>query len=255
MIIARLVGYAVAAASLVLNYFVFYYVAKFFGSTIPEFIAGAMTMALFFHELAHLLAYEALGIPSLMVFLVVLGGAAPMPFKSALDKARELNWEKESTVTLAGVVGNFLFIGGAYMLWFIGYGSWDYFLRITNLNALLIMWNLFPLWKFDGGQFTRKLFDSISESRDTRYEMAITLVFGAVSLILLILTGNVDPFNLIFLFWGLHYRANHDDPDGCYDERAIPEHRQKYWAAFYLIMLSAGVVMVALTPSWLANPK
>ncbi|MDD5032347.1 MAG: hypothetical protein PHR36_04915 [Patescibacteria group bacterium] len=254
MLKKRLIGYAVAIVSLVLNYFVFFYLAKFFGSTIPEFIALALTVALFTHELCHMIAYELMGIPSLMVFLVIIGGAGPIPDDRILEKVKRLGWEPESAVILAGVCGNFLVIIGTYLLWFLGYATWDTFLRIMNLNAVLILWNLFPIGKFDGGQFAKRLFDSISENRDTKYEVAIMAFFVVTLMAVLFISGKYDPLNLIFMAWGLHYWANHDDPSACYDSRAIPESRQKYWATFYLLMISMSAIMVAISPQWLKNP-
>lgn len=249
----RLAWYVVAIATIVLNYWAFYGIASLFGSKIPHFIAISLTVSMFVHELGHLIVMEANGVPSMMVFLVLLGGAGPLPRGRERDK--NLNWGNQAAIMLAGVAGNLAIILAVGLFWSLGYVSADTCLRTWNLNAILIMWNLFPLWKLDGGHFTQLLFDSIDENRDTKYEMGLSAAFFAILIMVLVICGKFNLFNFWLFFWGLHYKANHDDRPGSQNIKKIPLQSQKWWAILYLVMIGIGVVILSSTPVWLANPK
>lgn len=251
MIKKRLICFAITLVTLVANYWVFYGIAYLLGAKSPHFIAGALTSAMFIHELFHFLFFEINGIPSLMIFLVVIGGVSPIPGFG--PKFSKLSWERQSMIILAGVLGNFVMMVIAYFLEAKGFISHIEFLKLLNLNGVLVMWNLFAFGKFDGGLFTKILFDSISENRDTKYEMGLTAAFLLIIIGLLIITGKYSLFNIALFFWGIHWQANHDDPYGSRNKKAIPVSHQKWWAIVYLIMIAAGAVITILTPTWLFN--
>lgn len=253
MIARRFGGYLIAITTAALNYAVFYFVAKLLGSTIPHFIAGALLSAIVVHEIGHLLAFEANGIPAKMFFAVLIGGAAP--FKGYESKFKQLSWSRQAGIMLAGVTGNFVVMLGAFLIYKFGYLTCNELLRVMSLNAILIFWNLVPVWIFDGGRFAKILFNSIDEKRDKRFVLVITVFFFVTVLMLCFFSDKFLIVNACLLFWGLHYQSKHDDPAGSYSQKAISRSHQKWWATLYVIMLIAAAVIEALTPVWLLNPK
>ncbi|PIU42610.1 MAG: hypothetical protein COS98_02040 [Parcubacteria group bacterium CG07_land_8_20_14_0_80_35_11] len=244
----RWIGYTIATATAVMTYFVFYYIASLFGATNPQFIAIALTVAMIVHEIMHLIAIEANGIPAQMFFLVIIGGA--MPLLGQESKYKKLSWERQAIIALAGVTGNFIVILSAFLLSQSNYLAFNDFLRILNLNGVLILWNLFPLWIWDGGRFAKLLFNSISEDEDTKYKYAMLVCFVAV-VITLIIYGKLSFIHLWMFSWGLHWQASHDDPEGTYDPKSMLDSHHKWWAALYLLMICAGAIIAGITPNWL----
>jgi len=247
--INRIIGYLIAIATAAMTYWIFYIIASFFGATNPHFIASALTAAMVVHEIMHLIALESNGIPSLMFFLVVIGGASPFP--KYASKFKKLPWERQAIVALAGVIGNFIVMLGTCFLTYCNYITYSDFLRIVNMNGVLILWNLFPLWIFDGGRFAKLLFDSISEDKDTTYVICLTTGFMCILIISLIIGGKLSFIHFWLFSWGLHWQSSHDDPYGSSRPEAIPESHWKWWAALFLIMISVGAIIVSTTPSWL----
>jgi len=244
----RMMGYAVAVATICLNYTVYYYIARHYQVSSPHFVAMLLISALVIHEIGHLITMEASGIPSFMVFLVVLGGAAPLPIKGNVDKLKKLTCERLSVIMLAGVTGNLLMIMGGYFFYRHGDLSWRHFVSLVNLNAIVIFWNTLPVWKFDGHRFTKCLFDSIDTNRDTKYEIGLILVFALLSILMLIITRKFDIFNFVLFLWGIHFQANHHDR--LPDKLKIPVSHQVWWAGYYLVLMCLALVLVCLTPTW-----
>lgn len=238
----------IAIATAIFTYSVFYGVALFFGVPNPYFIASVLIAAMIIHELCHLIAIEASGIPAQMFFLVVLGGA--MPLLGYEKKYKELSWEKQAIIALVGVVGNFIAILAAFCLVQTSYLKFDDFLKIANLNGSLILWNLFPLWIFDGGRFTKLLFNSISEEEDAKYEMILLACFGVV-VIALIFLGKLSFIHLWLFSWGLHWQSTHDDPHGSENPKAISKSHCVLLAAIFIIMISLGAIILSTTPNWI----
>ena len=249
LIFKRLGGYVLAAITAILNYYVFYYIAQFLGSRNPSFIALMFTLTLVVHELLHLIAFELNGIPAKMYFLVVMGGTSE--FKEYKEKFNNLPWERQSTIFLAGVLGNFIVIIASYFFYQMSCLTFNEFLAILNLNGVLILYNLIPLWIFDGGYFAKKLFDSIAENRDTEYEIALSGAFVGIVIAVLVISGNLDLISFLLVPLALHIRARRDDPMGSEDPKAIPVSHQKWWAALYLVLILIAAVIVANTASWI----
>ena len=244
----RWIGYAIGAATAVMTYFVFYYIASFLGATNPHFVATALLVAMVIHEIMHLIAIEANGIPAQTFFLVIIGGA--MPLWGHEKKYKKLSWERQATIALAGVTGNFIVILSSFILSQANYLTFNDLLRILNLNGSLILWNLFPLWIWDGGRFTKLLFNSISEDEDTKYQYAMLICFLAV-VMALIAYGKLSFIHIWMFSWGLHWQASHDDPRGTYDPQSMPDSHHKWWAALYLAMICAGAIILGTTPNWI----
>lgn len=244
---SRAIGYLIAAITAILTYVVFYGLASYFGAVNPHFIASALITVLVIHEAGHLLAFEANGIPARMFFLVILGGASPI--RGYQSKFEQLPSERKASIILAGIGGNFIVMFGAYLLLQFNYLTYLEFLKILNLNGVLILWNLFPLWIFDGGHFAKLLFDSIPEDKDTKYAVILALGFFLALIAALIISGKISFVCLWLFTWGLHRQASHDDPYGSEKPEAIPGVRLKYWAMLYLIMISAGAILASVTPN------
>ncbi len=243
----RIFWYAIALATAGLNYVVFYFVAQLFGSTISHFIAFNLILAMFVHEMGHLIAFEINGIPSRMIFLIVMGGTSPILER---DNRRfdRLSWAKQSGAILAGVMGNIAIIIGALILCQTHFIAQNEFLKIVNLNALLIFWNLLPIGKFDGGHFSKMLFNSVAENRDTKFEIGLILWFSLTMIIIGILCGKFSFINFWLFSWGIHIRAKTDDLRGSYDHRAIPRKHQKWWAILYLLLMSTALILMYVVP-------
>ena len=247
-LIGRLIGYLIAIATGALTYWIFYAISSYFGAPNPHFIASALLVAMVIHEVLHLIALEINGIPAFTFFLVIIGGASPLP--NYTSKYEQLSWERQASVVLAGVIGNFLVMVGAYFLSQGNYIAYADFLKILNLNGVLVLWNLFPLWIFDGGRFAKILFNSISESEDTKYAIGLITGFLCILIIVLIISGKLSFTHFWLFFWGIQYQSRHDEPYGSEDRRAIPESHWKWWAALFLIMISVGAIIASTTPNW-----
>ena len=245
----RVIGYVIAIATAIMTYFAFYGISSFFGSENPHFIASALTIAMIIHESAHLIAFEVNKIPAMMLFLVILGGARPLPKYDS--KFKQLPWERQAIIMLAGVIGNFAVILGAYLCSQYNYLTYNDFLRISNMNGLLILWNLFPLWIYDGGRFAKLFFDSVSEDSDMKYAIVLGAIFIGVLITLSIIWGKFEFIYVWLFLFGIQHKATRDDPYGSENPKAIPKSHQKWWAALYLLIISGGAIIVYVTPYWL----
>lgn len=262
----RLLWLFIAVGTAVLNYFVFYWVAEILGSKNPGFIALMLISAVIVHEVFHFIAFKLNCIPAKMYFLIVAGGTSE--FRNYKENFKNLAWERKSVIVLAGVFGNFLVIGVSYFLFQGNYIALNEFLAILNLNGVLILYNLIPLWPFDGGYFSSMLFDSITKKRNANYKFTLLGTFVGVSIVALEITNKLEIISFILIPLTLSIRAHlktnfclkpfdlhiwsrkHDSMEA-EDFRAIPVVHQKWWAAFYLILILIGAVIVANTASWI----
>ena len=263
----RKIWFLIAIGTAVLNYYVFYFIAELFGSKNPGFIALLFASAVIIHELFHFVAFEANGIHARMFFLLVMGGTCEL--KSFKEKFVNLSLEKKAIIFISGVFGNIILIVVFFFLFKEGFLSQKEFFSALNLNSVLILYNLFPLWIFDGGYFAKTLFDSINNRRrDTDYELAMLAGFVGILMIIMIITGNLDITSflaiplalhirarmLISLRWipfDLHIRSRTEEPIGFESLKAIPMSRQKWWATLYLILILISAIIVANTTSWI----
>lgn len=237
-----------AVVTAVLNWGAFYGLARLFRVEEPFFLATILILSIVIHEIIHLIFLEAKGIKSTLIFLVVMGGA--VPHRSHQHKILSLPWSTLAAIYLSGVCGNYLVILGASILLLFGRLTTHHFEQIVNLNALLVMYNLWPVWKLDGGHFAKLLFNSISEDRDMNYAISLGLTVGLVAITMTI----ISPTNFIitawFVTWGLFFRATHDDPTGSTKHLAMTRRQQKRWAILYVSLICASIVLMGVTEPW-----
>lgn len=244
----RLVWYCVAGITAILNYYFFYFSAQLLGSKNPGFIAFMFISAVFAHETMHLIAFELNGIPAKMFFLLIIGGT--VEFKEYKEALKSLAWEKHSIIVMAGVFGNFLVIAASFFVFRTGLMRFSEFLAIVNLNSVLILYNLIPLWPFDGGYFAKMFFNSMPKNRNNDYQISITASFIGILIITLFITGSLELISFLLIPFALYVRARKNNTFGPQNPNAIPVSRQKWWAAIYLILISVSAIIVANTTSW-----
>ncbi|MFC1662719.1 hypothetical protein ACFL04_00955 [Patescibacteria group bacterium] len=245
---SRVIGLVVALVTAAANWLVFYWVAVKFGSPAPEFIAWIVLLSVVLHEIGHLIVLEANGIKTYLVFLVILGGAIPDPKHK--DKYLGLPHHTLAQIYLAGVTLNLLMVLGSVVLYWLGDISARELGQITNLSGIMILFNLLPIWIFDGGRFAKIFFDSSPEDKDTGYVIKFTAIIGVVFFLLTLLTEYSFIFSLLLLFWGLHFRANHDDPMGSHSKQAMSKKQLKGWAYYYAALMILAAYFMASTDKW-----
>lgn len=245
----RLIGITIAVVTAILNWWAFYYIAVHFGSQNPWFMATSLLTAIVIHELGHWIVLEISGIRTYLIFLVILGGALPDP--SLKRRHDALPWGRQAFINLAGVLGNVLMVFGAFVLRVLGYISDRELLSIANLNGSLILYNLFPLFIFDGGRFAKVLFNSVPEDKDFNYVFAIGIPYLVAAILASILTGGYFLTGAFILLWGLQFQARNDDPNGSNHRLAMPPAETRRWAALYIALLCIGLWWMAITPSWM----
>lgn len=239
----------VAAASAAVSWFVYYELAVYFGSVSPMFIANALIVSLFVHELGHMIAMEWNGVKARILFLVVMGGTEPM--KGYEGKMKRLPWNKRCAIAMAGSVGTALVVLGTFVLWLWGFVTTDVLERMTNMNGILLYFNLLPFWMLDGSRFARILFDSVPEHNDLDYVLGMGLLafFGAV--VMLFTFGQNFLFTTWFFMYGLNYRAKRDDPHGSRNHLAMTREQTRFWAVAYTALFVLGVLFAAGSPFWM----
>ncbi len=245
----RTTGILVAVGTAVLNWIVFLQIGKWLHFQDPNFFATAITMTLVIHELGHLIVLEANGIKTHLIFLVILGGAMPDP--SCKDKLDRLPWSNKAAIYLAGVTANVFVVVAYGILTAMGAVTVTHLEAVVNISGALILYNLLPLWIFDGGHFAKVFFDSVSEDRDGHFVWGIGITFFIAAIMLIALGGQDLTVSGLWLFWGLQFRAKHDDPYGSRSELAMTVNQQRNWAIYYLFLLILGMVFLATTRVWI----
>lgn len=246
---SRWIGIPLAVTTAFLNWLVFYKVAAYFHSKDPIFIANILILAIVLHELGHLIILESHGIKTHLIFLVVMGGAISDPKYNV--KRKQLSWSTLAAVSLAGVTANVLMVIGSFVLYWTGLLTSGQLSQIANLNGVLILYNLLPLWIFDGGHFAKFLFNSIPEDKDFGYMVRIAATVGIMAIMATILSKYDFTITFCLIFWGLHFQSHHDDPRGSYSQLAMTRKQQCNWASYYVLLISLGIVLMAATKKWM----
>lgn len=245
----RFIGLVVAVATAALNWWVFYSIAVHFHSQDPWFMATALLASVVVHELGHLSVLEANGIRTYLVFLVILGGAIPDPSQKA--RLNHLPWNTKALIYLAGVFGNTLVIIAGLVMMANDAITPQQYQSLVNLNAVLILFNLFPVFIFDGGRFAKVLFDSIPEDKDAMYVFVIWAVYAVAVGTVSLLTHQLYTTGLLVLLWGLHFQAKHDDVNGSHNRLAMKSGQIKAWATVYVLLLAVSLYLSTLSKTWM----
>jgi len=232
-----------------LNWLVFYGIARAFDSAISFEIATMLAGGLVIHEYGHKLAMNFYGIRAHLIFLVILGGASP----DYRDKQRyeRLDYQKKSVIYFAGVIGNFIAMLIGLILYHLDPISYDIALRNVNLNAILVFYNIFPIWITDGGRFAKLFFDSTPEHMDQAWIYRIGIPIAMAAIFITIITPEFFLVTITVMFWGLHFQATHDDPDGCFSPLALNKPQRHKWAIFYLALFISSMYILGVTPNWI----
>lgn len=241
---------AIAVVTWLVSLYVFYW---FFESKLysanPWFAASIVMISIAVHELGHQLMMERNGLRTTLFFAVILGGAVP----HKPDQLKQLSWNQQASIYLAGVIGNVLVVVAGWLLFSVGVLSGEHASQIANVNGLLIMWNLVPWAIFDGGRFAKILFNSIPEDRDLRQVLLISFVIGVSAIFgMLVVNGDVS-LAFLLMFWGLHFQAHHDDPTGSSSRLAMTRSQIKMWTVVYCGLMIFAMILVAKTPFWLVK--
>jgi hypothetical protein len=140
-------------------------------------VAWIVMASLAVHELGHMLAARAMGVPARLGFSLM--GAwtwTPLPQRAALSEAAN------TVIHLAGPGASLAYALLALLVhgWLGTDGSGNYWLRLANLNALLCLLNVLPLGELsDGGKMVRRTLHSVSP----RARRLLLLLFAALPVV------------------------------------------------------------------------
>ncbi len=144
---------------------------------------------------------------------------------------------------------------GAVILYLAGQLSTYTTLLTLNVGGSLLVYNLLPVWIFDGGHFVGYLFNSVSEDRDRKYQLTMSALIIATILVVSALFFQVYFFAAWMVVYGLHHAAEHDDPLGSTSKKAMSRSQQWNWAAFYVALLATGFFTLAATAKYIIPAK
>ena len=244
----RSVSVLVAVITFILNWFLFWKGAEYFGFREPSFIATLIMGALLIHELGHWVMFEVNGVKAHIFFAVILGGAVPA--SDYIERFKRLRWSKRAAIYLAGVVGNLIMVACAAVLYGLGFLSGSHLEQVANLNGILIALNLIPFGMLDGARFVTLLFDSVSEDRDWRFAMTLGATIGIIILAVSLTSSQSWTGTNFMLYLGLVMKSKNDDPRGSFNRLAMTPLQQRWFAAVYAMLFVAGVLLSSFTPSW-----
>lgn len=235
-----------ALGSGALSWYAYLKIAEYFGREDGLFIATALIVSVLVHELGHMLAFMRHGVATYMFFIVVLGGVGPLDTK----KAEQLHDNAQMEVAIAGVLGNIVVGLGALLLVPFELLTMTDAIRIVNLNAGLIAFNLVPIWGLDGAKIAKTLFDAIDETSDERYVYAMSAVLLVTATTTMVIGQGQFMLTALFIF-GLRKHAREDDHRGHLKPGALSVREQCLWARAFMVTAAIGLIATALTPSWL----
>lgn len=219
-------------------------------------VAWIVMASLAVHELGHMLAARAMGVPARLGFSLM--GAwtwTPLPQRAALSQAAN------TVIHLAGPGASLAYALLALLAhgWLGTDGSGNYWLRLANLNALLCLLNVLPLGELsDGGKMVRRTLHSCSP----RARRLLLLLFMALPVIVawslivlplgpihvLALAVSVVWFGLALLRHNRIAREHGSNPAG-----AMPGRQAILLLGGSLVLFALSLTMVLVTPFWLTE--
>ncbi|MFZ6036227.1 MAG: hypothetical protein ACOYUK_03740 [Patescibacteria group bacterium] len=212
-------------------------------------MATILIVSIVVHEIGHAVVLEANGVMTHMFFAIILGGVTYD--KRYKHVEARLPWNTKALTYLAGVMGNLVVALAGGMLYWMGLVTAMEALQIVNLNAVLIFYNIFPVWITDGGRFTKIFFDSSPEHMDGHWVFRMLIPIGMAAFFLTIVSPQMFLFTTPVMFWSLHYQATHDDPKGSKNKLAMTQPQRIRWATIYITIFTVGMIMLAYTPDWI----
>lgn len=240
--ISRLVSVLIALVTAALSLAVYVGVAKWWGSSDPVLVGAILLFSVFLHEFFHALVIEHCGMRTMMIFVVI--GAGVMPIPEDIEKWKKLSHSQLAAVSLSGVCANILIALAAlclkhYGLVDPGWADW-----VALMNAGLVGFNLIPWGSFDGSKFVKALFDSISEERDHRFALSMTIAIAVFVGIAGALYHQSAPLVVpLIVMSKLRQSAIEDDPMGSFSPKAMTKWQQRIWASVYVALFGGAVLI------------
>lgn len=163
-----------------------------FGIVYHTLMIAALYVSILLHEFGHVLTAKLYGYKTDTITLMLFGGVAEVNYDF------RKNPKSEFWITIFGPLVNFLIfciITAAVVIFYI-FTGFDYekqktnlflnfILELGNLNLLLMLFNLLPIFPMDGGRILRSLVNVFSKDFDkaTKIAASVGVVFGIFLLI------------------------------------------------------------------------
>lgn len=135
----------------------------------PIFFVSIL-IAVLIHELAHAYVGKLLGCNVNRVYIDILYGAAE------IDMSRTSN-KDDILIVAAGPLSNLLLFGLGYLCVNSGYVDsgilLDFFNKFNQLNLILFIFNILPIFPMDGGRISKSIFSILFGNRIGKYRAGI----------------------------------------------------------------------------------
>ena len=177
-------------------------------------IYGMMMLFAIIHELGHLIAGIILKMKPNQLKINPLGISIEFDIKNRdynikIQKANLLEIKK-IIVALAGPLTNFIII---LILRYINIFSEYDKLIMTYSNALLIVFNILPIYPLDGGRVLKSLIyiykgKYLAEEYTYNISYIILILLTAISSVTVLWLKNISVFFIIIFLWGLQIKES-----------------------------------------------
>ena len=177
-------------------------------------IYGMMMLFAIIHELGHLIAGIILKMKPNQLKINPLGISIEFDIKNRdynikIQKANLLEIKK-IIVALAGPLTNFIII---LILRYINiFSEYDKLIMIYS-NALLIVFNILPIYPLDGGRVLKSLiyiykWKHLAEEYTYNISYIILILLTAISSVTVLWLKNISVFFIIIFLWGLQIKES-----------------------------------------------
>lgn len=143
-------------------------------------IIGIVFGSVIVHEYGHALTAKHLGYDINVIYLSPIGGIATSNKPNAKLDFHE-NWRHEFNITLNGPLVNLVFAAVASNLMFFGFHN-DFIETFFVINAVILVFNLLPVYPMDGGRIARSLLTWY-----TKNPILSTKIAASLSLVVLLI--------------------------------------------------------------------